>query len=124
MNDPEVIMLDALPTSNLIAHRKALKAAAMAMSQVVRVPAPLKCLANQVIRSASSVPANLAEGHGRTGRDRTHLWRIAYASAKEVDSHLRLLASAGAIDRARADDALESFDRVRAMIWRLLHPRR
>jgi four helix bundle protein len=35
------------------------------------------------------VPANLAEGHGWSGRDRLHFWRIAYASAKEVDSHLR-----------------------------------
>ena len=116
-------MLDALPTSNLIAHRKALEAAAIAMSLVVRVPAPLKCLANQVIRSASSVPANLAEGHGRSGRDRMYHWRIAYASAKEVDTHLRLLAHARAIDGQGAETAIILFDEVRAMTWRLLHPR-
>ena len=110
------------PATRLIAHAKALDAAGAAIRLVIRVPTPLKSIADQAIRSATSVPANLAEGHGRTGRDRTHLWRIAYASAKEVDSHLRLLASAGAIDRARADDAIESFDRVRAMIWRLLNP--
>ena len=75
-------------------------------------------------RWAAFVPANLAEGHSRTGRDRSHLWRIAHGSAKEVDCHLRLLASAGAIDRSRVDDALESFDRVRAMLWRLVHPDR
>ena len=121
MNDPEVIMLDALPTSNLIAHRKALEAAAIAISLVSRVPAPLKCLANQVIRSASSVPANLAEGHGRSGRDRSYHWRIAYASAKEVDSHMRLLAHAGAINRTKTERALSTFDEVRAMTWRLLH---
>ena len=108
----------------LIAHAEALNAAGAAIRLVRRVPTPLKSIADQAIRSAASVPANLAEGHGRTGRDRTHLWRIAYASAKEVDSHLRLLASAGAINRETAEDALESFDRVRAMIWRLLNPRR
>jgi four helix bundle protein len=74
-----------------------------------------------VIRSASSVPANLAEGHGRSGRDRFHHWRIAYASAKEVDSHMRLLARAGAIDQVKTEKALSVFDEVRAMLWRLLH---
>ena len=122
MNDPEVIMLDALPKSTLIAHRKALDAAGIAMALVVRVPAPLKSLADQVIRSASSVPANLAEGHGRSGRDRIHHWRIAYASAKEVDSHLRHLAQAGAVDVSRAGIALRLFDEVRAMTWRLVNP--
>jgi four helix bundle protein len=109
--------------SNLVAHRQALEAAAIAMSIVVRVPAPLKCLGNQVIRSASSVPPNLAEGHDRSGRDRTYHWRIAYASAKEVDTHLRLLAKAKAIDAAGAETAVLLFDEVRAMTWRLLHPR-
>jgi hypothetical protein len=50
-------------------------------------------------------------------------FRIAYASAKEVDTHLRLLAGAGAVDAARARTALDLFDQVRAMTWRLLHPK-
>jgi len=123
MNDPEVIMLDALPNSNLIAYRKALEAAGIALALVVRVPAPLKSLSDQVIRSASSVPANLAEGHGRSGRDRIHHWWIAYASAEEVDSHLRLLAQAGAVDVGRAGTALRLFDEVRAITWRLVNPK-
>ena len=122
MNDPEVTMLDPLPNSNLVAHRKALEAAGNAIALVSKVPAPLKSLADQAIRSASSVPANLAEGHGRSGRDRFHHWRIAYASAKEVDSHLRLLAQAGVVDIGRAGKTLRLFDEVRAMTWRLLHP--
>jgi len=123
MNDPEVIMLDALPSNTLIVHRKALEAAGMALALVVRVPAPLKSLADHVIRAASSVPANLSEGHGRSGRDRYHHWRIAYASAKQIDSLLRLLSQAGAIDITRACSAMRLFDEVRAMTWRLLHPR-
>jgi four helix bundle protein len=123
MNDPEVIMSSVPARTNLTVHLKALEAAGIAIGLVLRVPAPLKSIADQAIRSASSVPANLAEGDGRSGRDRAHFWRIAYASAKEVDSHLRLLASAGAIDGTRADEALDGFDQVRAMTWRLLHPR-
>ena len=122
MNDPEVTMYDALPTSNLTVYPKAIEAAGLAIELVKRVPAPLKSLADQVIRSASSVPANLAEGHGRNGRDRTHHWRIAYASAKEVDCHLRLLCITGAVSRGKAITALQLFDEVRAMTWRLLHP--
>lgn len=117
-------MSNALPSNSLLAHSKALEAAGISISLVTRVPAPLKSIADQVIRSASSVPANISEGHGRTGRDRFHHWRIAYASAKEVDSHLRLLAGAGAIDSARAENALALFDQVRAMTWRLLNPKR
>ena len=122
MNDPEVIMSNAFSGSDLIVYGKAVEAAAQAIRLVKRTPAPLKSLADQVIRSASSVPANLAEGHGRSGRDRLHHWRIAYASAKEVDCHLRLLVHAGAIDATRAVPPLQLFDEVRAMTWRLLHP--
>jgi four helix bundle protein len=123
MNNQEVIMHNALPDTGLIAHRKALEAAGIAISLVLRVPSPLKSIADQVIRSASSVPANLSEGHGRTGRDRMHHWRIAYGSAKEVDTHIRLLVHTDAIDSSRAGEALKLFDDVRAMTWRLLHPK-
>jgi len=123
MNDPEVTMSITFASTNLMAHSKALDAAGTAIKLVMRVPAPLRPIADQVIRSASSVPANLAEGHGRSGRDRVHFWRIAYASAKEVDSHLRLLAAAGAVNPSATDVALDGFDQVRAMIWCLLNPR-
>ena len=123
MNDPEVTMSDALANTNLIAHEKALEAAGDAISLVLRVPAPLKSIADQVIRSASSVPANLAEGHGRSGRDRVHFWRIAYASAKEVDSHLRLLERAGVVNTGKVARVLETLDQVRAMTWRLINPK-
>ena len=115
-------MSKAVAATRLTAHDKALEAAGNAVKLVMRVPAPLKSIADQVIRSASSVPANLAEGHGRSGRDRLHHWRIAYASAKEVDSHLRLLLNAGVVNASAAEQAIENFDQVRAMTWRLLNP--
>ncbi len=122
MNNPEVTMHERQNRNGFDALDKATTAAGIAISLVMRVPAPLKPIADQVIRSSSSVPANLAEGAGRTGRDRIHHWRIAYGSAKEVDVHLRLLIGAGAIDSKRAESSLELFDDVRAMTWRLLHP--
>ncbi len=57
-------MSHALPGNTLIAHSKALEAAGLSIALVIRVPAPLKSIADQVIRSASSVPANLTEGRG------------------------------------------------------------
>jgi len=101
----------------------ALRAAGAAIALVDKAPPKLKSLADQAIRSASSVPANLAEGHGRIGRARLNHYRIAYGSAKETDVRLRILLSAGAIDRSKCDETLALFDRVRAMIWRLVHPR-
>ena len=124
MNDSEETMLNAVPETKLVAHEKAVEAAGIAIALVMRVPAPLKSIADQVIRSASSVPANLAEGHGRSGRVRLNFWRIAYASAKEVDSHLRILVNAGAINRSGTLEALDAFDQVRAMTWRLLNPKK
>ncbi len=50
-----------------------------------------------------------------------HHWRIAYGSAKEIDTHLRLLLGAGAVDQSRTEASLQLFDDVRAMTWRLLH---
>ncbi len=52
MNDTEVTMQNALPKNPLIAHSKALEAAGMAIALVIRVPAPLKSIADQAIRAA------------------------------------------------------------------------
>ena len=105
------------------AQSKAIEAAGIAIALVMSVKAPLKPIAEQVVRSAASVPANIAEGQGRSGRDRFHHWRIAYGSARELAVHLRLLLHAGAVDRPRTEEALARLDEVRAMLWRMIHPR-
>ena len=66
--------------------------------------------------------ADPTDWHGRIGRDRAHHWRIAYASAKEVDVHLRVLCLSGAVPRGKAIGIMNIFDEIRAMTWRLLHP--
>ena len=82
MTDPEVTMSKPAVHNTLIAHDKALEAAGQSIALALKVPAPLKSIADQVIRAANSVAANLADGQGRIGRDRAHFWRIAYASAR------------------------------------------
>ena len=113
----------SLPHTGLAAQMKALEAAAITLKLASRVPLPFKPIADQAIRAAASVTANLAEGQGRQGRDRMHHWRIAYGSALEVDAHLRLLQHATAVNAAESATALALFDEVRAMTWRLLHPK-
>jgi len=100
----------ALANSNVTAHEKALAAAGDTIAFALWMPAPLKSIADQVIRSANSVPANLAEGHGRSGRDLLHPSRNAYTSAKEVESHMRLLQRAGVINTSKAEFVLEILD--------------
>jgi hypothetical protein len=51
-----------------------------------------------------------------------HHWRITYGSAKEVDTHLQLLVHAAAVNATEAARALDLFDEVRAITWRLLIP--
>ncbi len=79
----------------------------------------------QISRDAGMITSGSFNGRDscRVGRDRSNHWRIAYASAKEVDSHLKLLAHAGAISQTAARDVMKAFDQVRAMTWRLLNPR-
>jgi len=124
MNTTRTTPPPSTPKHSLTAHELALEAAGTAVALALQLPAPLRSLGDQLIRSSSSVPANLAEGAGRAGRDRLHHWRVAYASALEADSHLRLLLAAGAADAAAAQRAIDLFDRVRALTWRLIHPRR
>ena len=86
-------MHDAQQSTGFDALDKATTAAGIAISLVMRVPAPLKSLADQVIRSASSVPANLAEGAGRSGRDRhpplPHRLRLSQGSRHPSSSPRR-----------------------------------
>jgi len=117
-------MSNTPPSNNLEVIDVALEATGTAIALVESVSSKYRSLADQLIRSAASVPANLAEGRGRNGRDRTHHFRIALGSAREVDVHLRILVGIGIVDRHKAAAAIELFDRVRAMTWRLMHPKR
>lgn len=67
-----------------------------------------------MICAAASVPANVAEGEGRSRQDRVCHWRVAYGSARELAVHLTLLGEASAIDRPAAERLLSLLDEVRA----------
>jgi len=56
----------------------------------------LFAMSSQIRRSASSVPANIAEGHGRENTQSfIQYLRIAQGSLKELETHLLLSARVG-----------------------------
>jgi four helix bundle protein len=78
-------------------------------------------LAKQILASASSISANLAEGSRRKGQDRLHLYRIAAGSAEETGAHLRVAKAWGWVTPSDINRPLAMIDRQLAMLWRLTH---
>ena len=83
-----------------------------------------KNLADQVRRAASSVVLNLAEADGSEGGNRRARIRTAYGSLFETRKGLKLAAAWGYVGREEVDAVETMLDRVGAMTWRRLHPRR
>ena len=103
------------------AHQVATIVAQQALTLAfVKAPPAIRSLCDQMIRAATSVPLNLAEGNGRRGKDRRYHFSVAYGSALEASSALELLASAGTVSVDQAEVMLALLDRVKAMTWRLM----
>ena len=73
----------------------------------------------QLRRAAQSVVHNIAEADGRIGKDRRHLFRLAYTSAGEVRGSLHGAVAIGTLTPELVAEPLELLDRVRAMTYRL-----
>ena len=78
-------------------------------------------LTAQIRRAATSVPANIAEGHGRenTGSFVQHL-RISQGSLKELETHLLLAERVGILAAMNAQQALGQCDSLGKMIRALI----
>ena len=64
-------------------------------------------LTSQIRRSASSIPANIAEGNGRENRrEYIQFLRIAQGSLKELETHLLLSIQVGVTTTASVDPIL------------------
>ena len=76
-------------------------------------------LAQQIVASASSVAANIAEGRRRRGADRLHFYRIAAGSADETRTHLQVAVAWGWLADEDVQGALALIDRQLRLIWGL-----
>ena len=79
-------------------------------------------LADQILRAATSVSLNLAEGQ-RSARGNQHKhYAIAHGSASEVKAGVRLAIALRLVEPAAAEHALSVLDRELALLWKLTHP--
>jgi four helix bundle protein len=78
-------------------------------------------LAAQLQRAAAAVPANLAEGNGRTSRNEyAYFCRIAKGSTSEVRYFLRLARDLGLINEHEFSLGTSKYDRVGMMLHQLI----
>ena len=86
---------------------------------VERMRATCPDLAGQVVRAATSVGLNLAEGIRRKGADKRRVYRLAAAEAQEVKAALEIAAAWAALDDADLVDARALADRVGRITYAL-----
>ncbi len=78
-------------------------------------------LEKQLRKAAASVALNLGEGRRRSGKDRTHLWRVAGGSADETRIALLVAEAWAYVDHDDIAEALDLLDSLLAITWKLTH---
>jgi four helix bundle protein len=78
-------------------------------------------LANQIQRSAVSIPANIAEGHGRYHLgDYLHHLSIANGSLKELETHLLIASRLSYLELSELEIALKLAEEIGRMLTTLI----
>ncbi|MBZ9671728.1 four helix bundle protein [Mesorhizobium sp. ES1-3] len=78
-------------------------------------------LTSQIRRSATSIPANIAEGYGRDNRGSYHQFlRIAQGSLKELETHLQIAERIGLATQDQADRMLLANEGIGKMLRQLI----
>jgi four helix bundle protein len=78
-------------------------------------------MTSQFLRAAISVPANIAEGHGRMSKgDFARHLTIARGSLAELDTLLAAIPQVGLLPDARLARACSLADEVGRMLWSLI----
>ncbi len=74
-------------------------------------------LTSQLRRSASSVPANIAEGWGRdSSKEYLRFLSIAYGSLVELETHIQIAERLNYMEETKANSLLEQSNEIGKMI--------
>jgi four helix bundle protein len=103
---------------DLLVWQRAMDLVAPSYALGKRLPANERFgLTSQIQRAAVSVPANIAEGHGRRHLgDYLHHLSIASGSLKELETHLLIAVRLGYLSEADLRPALQVSDEVGRML--------
>lgn len=105
----------------LIVHEVAIEMVRDIRPLIERIARRDRSLAQQLKRSASSVPLNIGEGAYSRGGNQLSRFQDAAGSANETRSALRVAQAWGYIKPNERIEVDALLDRVCAMLWRLTH---
>jgi four helix bundle protein len=80
---------------------------------------------DELLRSAESIPRNIAEGNGKWGqKERRRYFKIANGSATESAASLDILIAIEGISQEQAEEGKALLLRIVSMLTRMIQPRR
>lgn len=103
----------------LIVHQVALDMIVEIKPLIDRIARHDRSLAQQMRRSASSVPLNISEGAYSRGGNATARFQDAAGSASETRSALQVASAWGYVAQATVTPVDAKLDRIVAMLWGL-----
>ena len=114
---------DMLHFQKLDVYQRSIEFLALAHEIRARLPKGHADLADQLRRSAQSIPQNIAEGCGRTTRaDKAKHYTIARGSAMESAAHLDVMRVDELIETDLFERGIELLERIVAMLTKLIDP--
>lgn len=107
---------------DLIVWQKAMALAALCYTKTRTFPrSELFGMTSQIRLSATSVPANIAEGYGRENTGSSiHALRISQGSLKELETHVLLAQTVELMDQAAAEEILSLCEDVGKLLRPLI----
>jgi four helix bundle protein len=105
----------------LVVYRRAVRVAADTFGVVRSVAPEAWPLGRQLVRAASSIPLNIAEGAGEfSAGEKARFYRIARRSAAETAAAYDVLAAAGLIESDKAKRADRELGEIAAMLTTMI----